>query len=132
MAGSMGHTGGLTNPRPWSRRCQAGYSNTGGPPLPRKRAPFQKNLTEVVLGDSFILSFSKIISNKVTKFSLFRPIFDISAKKSMIDPIIFECTHPRSAESQPLDIFNFYIIIGGAQWLYSEVPWDRFCPCSLV
>ena len=33
-------TGGLTNPRPWRGRCRAGYSNTGGPPLPRKRAPF--------------------------------------------------------------------------------------------
>ena len=37
------HTGGLTNPRPWRGRCRAGYSNTGGPPLPRKRAPLQKN-----------------------------------------------------------------------------------------
>ena len=27
----------------WQRgRCRAGYSNTGGPPLPRKRAPFPK------------------------------------------------------------------------------------------
>ena len=42
MAGGVGHTGGLTNPRPWRGRCQAGYSNTGGPPLPRKRAPLQK------------------------------------------------------------------------------------------
>ena len=33
---------GLTNPRPWRGRCQAGYSNTGGPPLPQKRVPFQK------------------------------------------------------------------------------------------
>ena len=38
----VGHTGGLTNPCPWCGRCRAGYSNTGGPPLPRKRAPFQK------------------------------------------------------------------------------------------
>ena len=43
MAGGVGHTGGLTNPRPWRGRCRAGYSNTGGPPLPRKRAPLQKN-----------------------------------------------------------------------------------------
>ena len=42
MAGGMGHTGGLTNPRPWRGRCRAGCSNTGGPPLPRKRAPLQK------------------------------------------------------------------------------------------
>ena len=34
MKGDMGHTGG---------RCRASYSNTGGPPLPRKRAPCQKN-----------------------------------------------------------------------------------------
>ena len=42
MAGGVGHTGGLTNPRPGRGRCRAGYSNTGGPPLPRKRAPLQK------------------------------------------------------------------------------------------
>ena len=42
MAGGVGHTGGLTNPRPWRGRCRAGFSNTGGPPLPRKRAPLQK------------------------------------------------------------------------------------------
>ena len=41
MAGDVGHTGGLTNPRPWRGRCQAGYSNTGGPPLPQKRALLQ-------------------------------------------------------------------------------------------
>ena len=29
-------TGGLINPRPWRGRCRVGYSNTGGPPLPRK------------------------------------------------------------------------------------------------
>ena len=33
----MGHTGGLINPRPWRERCRAGYSNTGGPPLPPPR-----------------------------------------------------------------------------------------------
>ena len=38
----MGHTGGLINPHPWHGRCQAGYSNTGAPPLPRKRVPCQK------------------------------------------------------------------------------------------
>ena len=42
MAAGVGHTGGLTNPRPWRGRCRAGYFNTGGPPLPRKRAPLQK------------------------------------------------------------------------------------------
>ena len=42
MEGGVGHTGGLTNPRPWRGRCRVGYSNTGGPPLPRKRAPLQK------------------------------------------------------------------------------------------
>ena len=42
MAGGVGHTGGLTNPRPWHGRCRAGYSNTGGSPLLRKRAPLQK------------------------------------------------------------------------------------------
>ena len=42
MAGGVGHMGGLTNPRPWRGRCRAGYSNTGGPPLPQKRAPLTK------------------------------------------------------------------------------------------
>ena len=37
-----GCTGGLTKLRPWRGRCRAGYSNTGGPPLPRKRAPLTK------------------------------------------------------------------------------------------
>ena len=32
-----GIMGGLTNP---------GFSNTGGPPLPRKKAPLQKSMTE--------------------------------------------------------------------------------------
>ena len=47
MAGGVGHTGGLTNPRPWRGRCGAGYSNTGGPPLPRKRAPLQKKVAQL-------------------------------------------------------------------------------------
>ena len=41
----VGHKGGLTNPRPWRGKCRARFSNTGGPPLPRKRAPLQKNIT---------------------------------------------------------------------------------------
>ena len=44
MVGGVGHTGGLTNPHLWRGRCRAGFSNTGGPPLPRKRAPCQKKL----------------------------------------------------------------------------------------
>ena len=43
MVGGVGHAGGLTNPRIWRGRCGAGYSNTGGPSLPRKRAPSQKS-----------------------------------------------------------------------------------------
>ena len=46
MAGGVGHMGGLTNPRPWRGRCRAGFSNTGGPPLPRKRAPLQQKKTK--------------------------------------------------------------------------------------
>ena len=42
MEGDVGHTGGLTNPRPWRGRCRAGFFNTSGPPLPRERAPLQK------------------------------------------------------------------------------------------
>ena len=48
MAGGVGHTGGLTNPRPWRGRCRAGYYNTGGPPLPRKRAPLQKKKKKII------------------------------------------------------------------------------------
>ena len=40
--GGEGHTGGVTNPRPWRGRCRSGSSNTGGPPLPQRRAPFTK------------------------------------------------------------------------------------------
>ena len=53
MAGGVGHTVGLTNPRPWRGRCRAGYSNTGGPPLPRKRAALQKSTR-------FVLEFKDI------------------------------------------------------------------------
>ena len=35
--------GGLINPRPWRGQYRAGFSNTGGSPKPRKRAPCPKN-----------------------------------------------------------------------------------------
>ena len=34
--------GGLINPRPWRGQYRTGFSNTGGSPKPRKRAPCQK------------------------------------------------------------------------------------------
>ena len=34
--------GGLINPRPGRGQYRAGFSNTGGSPKPRKRAPCQK------------------------------------------------------------------------------------------
>ena len=40
-------TGGLKKTRPWRGRCRAGYSNTGGPPLPRKRAPLHKKVVDL-------------------------------------------------------------------------------------
>ena len=43
MVGDMGHMGGLINPRPWRGQYRAGFSNNGGSPKPRKRAPCQKN-----------------------------------------------------------------------------------------
>ena len=46
-------TGSLTNPRPWRGRCRAGYSNTGGPPLPRKRAPSTKNVNDQISKQAF-------------------------------------------------------------------------------
>ena len=58
--------GGLINPRPWRGRCRAGYSNTGGPPLPRKRAPY-KNRT--FLDQSFKLSiFFRFFLNSLVAF----------------------------------------------------------------
>ena len=39
----MGHTGGLTNPRPLHGRCHAAYYNTDGPPC-LKRGRCQKNI----------------------------------------------------------------------------------------
>ena len=46
MVGGAGHTDGLTDPRPWRGRCQAHLSTTGGPPLPRKRAPLPKKILD--------------------------------------------------------------------------------------
>ena len=39
MVGNMGHMGGLINLRPWHGQYRAGFSNTGGSPKPRKKAP---------------------------------------------------------------------------------------------
>ena len=43
MVGDKGHMGGLINPRPGRGQYRAGFSNTGGSPKPRNRAPYQKN-----------------------------------------------------------------------------------------
>ena len=57
-------TGGLTNPRPWRGGCRAGYSNTGGPPLPRKRAPSSKMYKQCkVSGLNLNLFFSREIGS---------------------------------------------------------------------
>ena len=42
MMGDMGHMDGLINPRPGRGQYRAGFSNTGGSPKPRKRAPCLK------------------------------------------------------------------------------------------
>ena len=42
MEGDIRHMGSLINPRPKRGQYQAGFSNTGGSPKPRKRAPCQK------------------------------------------------------------------------------------------
>ena len=44
---AMGHMGGLINPRHWRGRFRSGICNTGGPPLPRKRAPTKKGWVPV-------------------------------------------------------------------------------------
>ena len=49
MAVLMGHMGGLINPRPGRGQYRAGFSNTGGSPKPRKRAPCQKKNMAVVI-----------------------------------------------------------------------------------
>ena len=43
----MGHMGGLINPRPGRGQYRASFSNTGGSPKPRKRAPCQKKIIQV-------------------------------------------------------------------------------------
>ena len=45
----MGHVGGLINPRPGRGQYRAGFSNTGGSPKHRKRAPCQKSVVVAVL-----------------------------------------------------------------------------------
>ena len=64
MSGDVGHTVGLKKPRPWRGRCGAGYSNTGGPSLPQKRAPCQKTLIEA---ESVNFFFDPIKSATVSK-----------------------------------------------------------------
>ena len=45
---------GLTNPHPWRERWRAGFSNTDEPPLPQKRAPFPKNVEQLLhIHDNF-------------------------------------------------------------------------------
>ena len=39
MCTGLGHIGGLTNPCPGAENVEPVIINTGGPPLPRKRAP---------------------------------------------------------------------------------------------
>ena len=68
MEGDMGHIGGLINPRPWRGRCRAGYSNTGEPPLPRKRAPCQKRHILQVLRNLTQNTWYNITDSKCLKF----------------------------------------------------------------
>ena len=46
---SIGHTGGLTNPCPGVENVEPVIANTGGPPIPRKRAPSKKSKNLSVL-----------------------------------------------------------------------------------
>ena len=52
MVDDVGHTGGLTNPRPWRGRCRADYSNTGGPPLASKEGAFNKKMSTATINRS--------------------------------------------------------------------------------
>ena len=58
--GGVGQTVGLTNPLPRSGRCQAGFSNTGGPPLPRKMGTFKKRVV-VTTKHPKVINFSTFI-----------------------------------------------------------------------
>ena len=60
--GGVGHIDGLTNPRAWRGRCRAGFSNTGGPSSPRKRASFTKKCPIQVLTElnSMLLNYFQV------------------------------------------------------------------------
>ena len=63
----MGHMGGLINHRPGRRQYRAGFSNTGGSPKLRKRAPCQKkDLVHLSCLISFTLG-KKYLSSSVPK-----------------------------------------------------------------
>ena len=49
--------GGIINPRPWHGRCRAGYSNTGGPPLPKKGRLVKK---EPITSIGKLIKFSRL------------------------------------------------------------------------
>ena len=51
--GDIGHKGGLINPRSGRGKYRAGFSNTGGSPEPRKRAPCQKKRFSICHKDCF-------------------------------------------------------------------------------
>ena len=56
----MGHMGGLIGkPRPGRGQCRASFSNTDGPPKPRKRAPCPKKMSDTI---------DAIQSSKVTDY----------------------------------------------------------------
>ena len=67
MVGDMGHKGGLINPRPGRGKCRAGFSNTGGSPLPRWRAP---KINEGTLKDIEICTKNEnnILKHQLTHF----------------------------------------------------------------
>ena len=61
-------TGGLTNPRPWRRRCRAGFSNTGGPPLPRKRVPLQKKECQKNVATTLIIPWPLVLLTEIKNY----------------------------------------------------------------
>ena len=54
-------------PLPWCGRCRAGGCNTGGPPLPQLRAPWQKNSITLV-SNNFQASNNLIVFSCSRKF----------------------------------------------------------------
>ena len=105
-------TGGLTNPRTWRGRFRAGSSNTGGPPLPRKRAPFTKKCAPLWAVGLFLWLGARRYWDRDRKFYI--------------------CLEPRH---QPLNFppkLGFHTFaLQGMLWLQFSIPLNTLNICNL-